>query len=218
MFTYQHPFIMKNKTLLFQLKLFLLLVAIISCSDKESHDISYSVPHVISVIEENKAYRSPQLTGKEFSEAIQRLGIKTIINLQGERPEESWYVEEKKAAESAGIALVNIRMKPSRLPHRKDLLKLLDTFKSAKRPILIHCAAGADRAGEASALYQMIYMGKSREEALQMLTAKYYHNPQVTPAKRYFIREVWQDEEWAYNKYDPCVQKYKYYNQDRYCD
>jgi protein tyrosine/serine phosphatase len=87
-----------------------------------------NVPHVISVIEENKAYRSPRLTGKEFSEAIQRLGIKTIINLQGERPEESWYVEEKKATESAGIALVNIRMKPSRLPHRKDLLKLLDTF------------------------------------------------------------------------------------------
>jgi len=217
-FTYQHPFIMKNKTVLFQLKLFLLLVAIISCGDKKSNDISYNVPHVISVVEENKAYRSPQLTGQEFTEAIKRYGLKTIINLRGERPKKSWYIEEKKAVESAGIAHINIKMKPSRLPHRKDLLKLLDAFKSAKRPILIHCVAGADRAGEASALYQMIYMGKSREEALQMLTAKYHHNPQATPAKSYFIREVWQGEEWAYNKYDPCVQKYKYYKQDRYCD
>jgi protein tyrosine/serine phosphatase len=202
----------------FQLMLFLILLVFNACGEKEVHDISSGVPHVISVIEENKAYRSPQLTGQEFTEAIKRYGFKTIINLRGEKPEKSWYREEKKAVESAGIAHINIRMHPSRFPHRKDLLKLLDTFKTAQRPILIHCKAGADRTGEASAIYQMIYMGKSSGEALNMLAVTYYHDSTILPAKRYFIKNVWQGQQWAYSTYDPCVPDYKYYDQDRYCD
>ena len=63
--------------------LFLILLVFNACGEKEVHDISYNVPHVISVIEENKAYRSPQLTCQEFTEAIKRYGFKTIINLRG---------------------------------------------------------------------------------------------------------------------------------------
>lgn len=202
----------------YQLMLLLVFLVFNSCGEKEDHDISYNVPRVISIIEENKAYRSPQLTGQEFTEAIKRYGFKTIINLRGEKSEKTWYIEEKKAVESAGIAHINIRMSPSRFPHRKDLLKLLDTFKTAQRPILIHCRRGADRTGEASAIYQMIYMGKSREDALNMLTLKYCHDSTNFPNKRYFIKNVWQGQQWAYSTYDPCVQNYKYYDQNRYCD
>ena len=204
----------KNK---FQLMLLLIFLVFNSCSEKEVDDIPYNIPHVISVIEENKAYRSPQLTSQELTEAIERYRLKTIINLRGEKSKESWFREEKRAVESAGIALINIRMKPERLPHRKDLLKLLDTFKTANRPMLIHCGLGADRTGEASAIYQMIYMGKSREEALDMLTLKYYHVSTNFPAKRYFIKNVWQGQQWAYSTYDPCIQDYKYYDRNRYC-
>lgn len=164
-------------------------------------------------VESGKLYRSAQLSGKEFEQAIEALEIKTIINLRGESPDREWYQEEIAAAEKYNVEHISIGMSAKRLPHREDLIKLLDAFENAERPILIHCQGGADRTGEASAIYQMLYMGKSKKEALKMLTFKYFHLKKKMPAKRYFIDEIWQGDDWARNKYDPCIQEYKYYDQ-----
>ena len=86
-------------------------------------------------------------------------------------------------------------------------------------PILIHCRAGADRTGEASAIYLMEYMDASREEALAALSFDYWHVEMFKPAKRYFIREVWQGERWARDVYEPCAndQEYDYFDKDKHC-
>ncbi len=109
--------------------------------------------------------------------------------------------------------MINIPMSAGIIPHRKNLIKLLDAYASAERPILIHCLAGADRSGEAAAIYLQEYMGATKEESLEMLTLKYLHVERFKPAKRYFIREVYQGKEWAYNEYDPCEQTYSHYDQ-----
>ncbi|MES2964963.1 MAG: dual specificity protein phosphatase family protein [Bdellovibrionota bacterium] len=163
-------------------------------------------------IDKGKMYRSAQLTGAEFEQVIKNRGIKTIINLRGEFPNADWYVKEAAAARKHGVQLVNIHMSAENIPHRENLIMLLDTLKTAPRPLLIHCKAGADRTGEASALYQMLYMGKTRKEALNMLTTKYDHVRIFKPGKSYFIREVWQGETWAYEDYEPCDGRYKYYS------
>lgn len=163
-------------------------------------------------IDKGKYYRSAQLTGPEFSYAIEELGIKTIINLRGENKHRSWYQDEVATAQRYNVALINIGMSATRLPHKKDIQKLLEAFKTAERPLLIHCQGGADRTGEASAIYQMLYMKKSKSDALKMLTLKYFHIEKKMPAKRYFIKDLWQGASWALNDYDPCSGKYKYYN------
>jgi protein tyrosine/serine phosphatase len=168
------------------------------------------------VVQENALYRSAQLDREELEQAIDHFHIKTVINLRGERPGQKWYDDEADVAAGHGVELINIGMSPDRLPHRDDLIKLLDAFKTAERPILIHCQAGADRTGEAVAIYQMEYMGKSRENALKSLTPKYNHYSLVKPAKRYFIKR-WVSEHWARNVYDPCVQEYSYYDQAANC-
>lgn len=166
------------------------------------------------VVDEGTVYRSPQLKSEELLTAIHQLKIKTIINLRGENPDEDWFKNEKKIAEENGVQLVNISMSARRLPHRKDLIKLLDTFRDAPRPILIHCKAGVDRTGEASAIYQMLYMQYTKKEALDMLSVKWGHVEKRFPAKKYFIKELWVDEEWARTQYFPCAANYKYYDKN----
>lgn len=163
-------------------------------------------------VDAGQYYRSAQLKGHEIQRAIDELGIKTIINLRGGNRDDEWYQDERAVAEANGVKLIDIGMSAKRLPHREDLIKLLDSFETAERPLLVHCQGGADRTGEASAIYQMLYMGKSKEEALKMLTIKYLHLKKRMPAKRYFIDELWQGEDWARHEYDPCHSDYRYYD------
>jgi len=166
----------------------------------------------IHEVDRGRFYRSAQLDKKEFTRYIQQYGIRTIINLRGPQPEDSWYQEEKAVAKKFQVEHYDISMRAKEIPHRENLIKLLDLYKNAPRPILVHCQGGADRSGEAAALYQMLYNNKSREEALKMLTFRYYHIRKAMPAKRYFIKHVWQGEDWAYQSYNPCQGQYKYYN------
>ena len=92
-------------------------------------------------------------------------------------------------------------MSAGRLPHREDLLKLLDIFETAPRPILIHCHGGADRTGEASAIYKLEYMAKTKKQALRQLTLWYMHLKPRFPAKRYFIKDLYQGKDWVKSDY-----------------
>lgn len=163
-------------------------------------------------IDRGRFYRSAQLNQKEFNLYIQKYGIRTIISLRAAEPDEAWYKEELAVSKKNQVQHFDIPMLAEEIPHRDNLIKLLDLYKSAPRPILIHCQGGADRSGEAAAIYQMLYNHKSREEALEMLTVKYHHVEMFKPAKRYFISRLWQGEDWAYQDYNPCSGKYKYYN------
>ncbi len=162
-------------------------------------------------------YRSAQLTKTQLSETINKHGIKTVINLRGAHVGEDWYDNEAAVAKSKGVELIDIGMSASRLPHRQDLIKLLDAFHQAPRPLLVHCQAGADRTGEATAIYLMEFKGKSKNEALKMLTVKYHHLEVAKPAKRYFIDKIYEDETWVRSTYDPCAADYKYYDKPKYC-
>lgn len=165
-------------------------------------------------VDSGKLYRSGQMSGEDLAKKVEEFHIKTVINLRGSNPTEKWWQEEYEVARKYGLAFINIPMSASRLPNRRDLIELLDAYRSAPRPILIHCQGGADRTGEAAAIYQMIYMGKSKDEALDMLSLKYAHIEKSKPAKIYFIKNVWEDERWAYKQYDPCNGQYQYYSKD----
>jgi protein tyrosine/serine phosphatase len=169
-------------------------------------------------VDPGRYYRSAQLNSKEFDYYIKKYKIRTIINLRGAEPQEAWYQDEISVSQKNLVFHFDIPMLAETLPHRENLIRLLDLFKTVPRPILVHCQGGADRSGEASAIYQMLHMGKTKEQALKMLTFKYHHLAFRKPAKRYFIKDLWQGEDWAYNHYDPCEGKFKYYDTNTaYC-
>jgi protein tyrosine/serine phosphatase len=165
-------------------------------------------------IDPGQYYRSAQLSSAQLENYIKQYKIQTVINLRGENRGEAWYQAEEETTNRLNVGLINIGMSANRLPHREDLIKLLEAFKDAPRPLLVHCQAGADRTGEASALYQMIYMGKPKVEAMKMLNIRYGHIASAKPAKDYFIQSVWAGVDWAYQSYQPCAGQYQYYDKN----
>ena len=133
-------------------------------------------------------YRSGQMTAAGFREAIDRYGIKTVINLQHEDPDphlaESWMgrrgVHEKALCE--GLKVRYVLLTPDILPQPndvrttppviKDYLAVLDD--ETAYPVLIHCKAGLHRTGRLTAIYRMEYESWSVGEAMRELRANGY--------------------------------------------
>ncbi|WP_413586410.1 fused DSP-PTPase phosphatase/NAD kinase-like protein [Bdellovibrio sp. HCB274] len=195
--------------------LFILLFSLMVFSPAMASDILGPNFHEV---EKGELYRSAQLDAIELKRYIKKHGIQTIINLRGAEPLSFWWQQETYVAKSMNVLHYDIPMTAEEIPHRKNLVRLISLFDIVPRPILIHCQGGADRSGEAAAIYQMIYAGKSKEEALKQLTFKYRHIAKIKPAKRYFIEKVWQGDEWMMANYHPCNGNYKYYNKkNSYC-
>jgi protein tyrosine phosphatase (PTP) superfamily phosphohydrolase (DUF442 family) len=79
-------------------------------------------------------------------------GLRTVISLRGGADEAHNATERIWCAE-LGLTLRFVGMSDKALPQRETLLTLIETFREAEAPLLIHCKAGADRAGLASAIY-----------------------------------------------------------------
>ena len=94
-------------------------------------------------------FRSPQPTEDALARTIERHGIRTVVLLRG-RNEDTAGTE--RAAVGQDIAFVHVPMSATRLPAPETLLALWQVAETAPRPLLVHCRAGVDRTGLASAL------------------------------------------------------------------
>lgn len=156
------------------------------------------------VDEKRGVYRSRQLTYKAFENYIQKCGLKTIINLKGEAPGEPWWENEQCVVEKYGINWVNIPLDGHKFQTVAQFSKLLKTFRDGPFPMLIHCEAGADRTGEAAALWVLLHNEKTPEkwrllEALRQLAPKYKHFYFLHPKKSIFIKKFGATYLWLYN-------------------
>lgn len=125
----------------------------------------------------DRVYRSGQLSPEELEERIRRYQLKAILNLRGEKEDRDWYRRELEVARRHGVDLRSIDLIPERLPSRLNVVALIDHLESLPEPILIHCSAGADRAGFASVIARMAKGGASFEEARSELSLWYGHLP-----------------------------------------
>lgn len=157
-------------------------------------------------VKPGELYRSNQLVHWDMEDAITVHGIKTVINLRGENPNEKWWRQEKAVMDKHGINFVNIPMGAKTIPSRENLIALLETFKHAPRPILIHCQAGVDRTGEAVAIYEMTQWNRPKDKARRSIF------PSLQKSKWYFFDEVFQGMDWAYTNYFPCQDSYDHFD------
>ncbi len=115
--------------------------------------LGYALLHDrLAVVVEGQVYRSAQLSGRRLQEVIDERRIRTIVNLRGGDEGSGWYQAESEVARSREVALVDIRLPSHDLPAYLALNRLLDALLFSKRPVLVHCWHGADRAGLAGAL------------------------------------------------------------------
>lgn len=178
------------------------LVALTGCGVGEYDDYApLTVFDNFRTIEEGRAYRSAQLDGQTLKLVFDTYGIRTVVNLRGENPDQPWYQHEQAATAAAGVTLVDIGMSANHFPSRAALLKLYDTFQNADYPILIHCNAGADRSGAAAAIWRMEIRGDSRRDAQTELSPLFGHFAAAHPAMDELVQIYEPDRAWIVSDY-----------------
>jgi protein tyrosine/serine phosphatase len=118
---------------------------------------------------EKQVYRSARPNPERIQHWFDRYGIATVIDMEcGDQSDEPKMKE-------LGIVELDIRWPSSRLPPTEKLRGLITAIETCRRPLLIHCRAGAERTGVASVIAAMAVGNKSYEAARQQLSSEYLH-------------------------------------------
>ncbi len=156
------------------------------------------------------AWRSAQPSPGQIA-YYARKGIKTIVNLRGERDCGSYRLQVD-ACRRHGIKLVNFELRSRMVPAAEVIHEARNLFNKLEYPILLHCKSGADRAGLMSALFMFLKEGKPIEEAAKQLSLKFGHFKQSeTGVLDYLFARYMADNEaepmsffeWLETRYDP---------------
>jgi protein tyrosine/serine phosphatase len=116
------------------------------------------LPKRFGVVVEGQLYRSGEVTPRELEHAARRYGVRTVLSLLDPDAPES--VAEREAAARLGLRWVNVPLPgsgASRPEERAEIRQVL--FDPEVAPVLVHCAAGANRTGLAVGLYRIHRQG-----------------------------------------------------------
>ncbi len=131
----------------------------------------------IDTVERGKLYRSATLSGSDLRAVIRAAHIRTVINLRGSNPNQSWYQDEVAVTNEEHVRRIDLPLSAIHEPNAELLNQLIDALKTSETPILVHCSSGSDRTGLASALYELIVQKKPAYEARQQLSFYWGHFP-----------------------------------------
>ena len=157
-----------------------------------------------------QAWRSAQ-PAPHHIRALARRGVRTIVNLRGERPCGSYWLERDACARH-GIALVDFKLRSRAAPTREQVRAAQELFQRVEYPILMHCKSGADRVGLMSVLYRFFREGAPIADAKSELALRYGHIRQADTGilDRFFesyleynARRPLPFMEWVDTVYDP---------------
>lgn len=137
-------------------------------------------------------YRSAQPSAAQLARYVQENGIKTVINLRGAEEKAGWYAQEVAEAQRLGVQHIDFRMSSSTELSTDKADQLVAIMRAAPKPILIHCAYGADRSGLASVIYSHQIAGIDEKVAERQLSFFYGHVSLPYLSAAYAMDESWQ--------------------------
>lgn len=120
-------------------------------------------------------YRSGQLSAGQIDRYADQYGIRTIVNLRGDWTGQEFYDAEVAEARKLDIDHIDFQLSASTKLTSEQVATLTQILRTARKPILVHCKNGADRAGLASALYLLTVDGKPPSVAEEQLSIVYGH-------------------------------------------
>jgi protein tyrosine/serine phosphatase len=155
--------------------------------------MAYANRHRLSA----QAWRSSQPAPHDIR-MLARRGVKTIVNLRGDRDCGSYRLEIQ-ACGKYGIRLVDFSVKSRQAPAKRVFHEAKALFDSIEYPMLLHCKSGADRAGLMSVLYMILKENVPVEEAKRQLSLRFGHIRQADTGVLDFVF----DSYLAHNKLEP---------------
>ncbi len=135
----------------------------------------------------------------EWRGIIERLGVRSVVNLRGPRPSERWYVDELAACRDLKVAHDDVRIKLDDWPPQHEVRRYVTLLERTPRPLLLHCKSGTDRSGWGAAV-AMSLGDAPLERALDLLSPAHGHvcNRATCPLHRFFARyQKWLSETGA---------------------
>lgn len=142
-------------------------------------------------VKEGAFYRSAQLSKDELQRAIREHKIRSVLNLRGAHPGQAWYDEELAMSQALGITHYDYGLSAHRFVTRQQIGEVLGIVRDAPKPLLVHCKAGADRAGLVSALYRFAGEGVSADQADRELSLIYGHFPYLASRSKAMDDSFW---------------------------
>ncbi|WP_167377419.1 dual specificity protein phosphatase family protein [Agrobacterium genomosp. 13] len=140
-------------------------------------------------------YRSNQPSVEELVRYTKENGIRTVINLRGPNESKAWYQDEIRTARELGLNHIDFGMSASRELNMNEVNQLVAIMRDAPKPILIHCKAGADRTGLATALYLSRIALLGEKEAESQLSIRYGHVGIPYLSATYAMDRTWENVE-----------------------
>jgi protein tyrosine/serine phosphatase len=141
------------------------------------------IPKRWGVVEEGTIYRSGQLSRHLVREMLQQHHIQRVVDLTFDNPDDANHEAELAAIAELGIER---RLCPLLSDGTGDVhiyAKAVAAVTEAARegqPVLVHCAAGAQRTGGVVALFRLLVQGKSPTFAFAEMK-KYKYDPHSSP-------------------------------------
>ena len=126
------------------------------------------------VVAPGRLYRSNHPLPWQLRLAARHHGIRTVINLRGNRADCGADALSRAEAARLGLAHIDAPFESRGAPHKDRILRLAAIFQDMDEPALIHCKSGADRTGLAAGLWLML-QGRPVTEALAQLSLRHGH-------------------------------------------
>ena len=122
-----------------------------------------------------QVFRAGQMDGQKLARWKREHGIASVLNLRGQNDGEDWYETERAVTDRLAIQHIDFRMSANTELTDNEVQSLLEVMREAPKPMLIHCKAGSDRTGIASALYIAGIEGLDEDQAEWHLSLAYGH-------------------------------------------
>lgn len=124
------------------------------------------------VVEPGAIYRSGQVSRHLIENQLRQHGIRVVVDLMGDDPDNREQPFERAVIERLGIELVKCPLIGDGTGDPREYVRAvsaLDRARRAGQPALVHCYAGSQRTGGTVALYRLLVRGESPMEILAEL-------------------------------------------------
>lgn len=148
-------------------------------------------PDNLHAVTEGVVYRSAQMDPDTLRRTIEDKGIRSVLNLRGEKPDSRWFQKETGVVRALGVQHLSHKLSALAAVSPEELESILRTMDAAPKPLLVHCEGGSDRTGLVAAAWAFSREHQRPEAAHGQLSLRYGHFPYLWSSTDAMDRSFW---------------------------